>query len=160
MAYGSIADIRLLGYIPTEDLDALDAEDTARIPAMFEAEADEWDMYMRPRYGVPWTPSTVPPAIKRANVHRVVFDLYIMRGFSSIPEGSEVAKQIVASNDRALKLRDDIRDGRAQPNWREDATPSNLEAGAKTGFAAMPSQMKSGSYCGTVTGRIPRGGCC
>jgi hypothetical protein len=160
MAYGSIEDIRLLGYIPEEDLDALDAENTDRIPKLFDAESGKFDAYMRPRYGVPWPDETVPVEVVDAVVAIVVFRLYILRGFPSIPEGSEVAKEIIASRERAEAFRKDIRDGVAQLLWREDATPSNLEAGAKTGNAAMPNQIKSGSFRGTCVGRIPRGGCC
>jgi hypothetical protein len=157
MAYASITDIRRLGYIPTEDLDALDDEDPLRIPDMLDAESDEFDLYIRPRNGVPIPSATVPPSLKRAVVRLVVFDLYIMRGFPSIPEGSEVAKQIVASAEWAKKLRDDLRDGRAQMNPLHDATPGSPEAGASTGTSPQPSQY-SGSYGSTVVGR--RSGCC
>lgn len=158
MAYASITDIRRLGYIPTEDLDALDAEDTDRIPDMLEAESDEFDLYIRPRNGVPIPSSSVPPSLKRAVVRLVVFDLYIMRGFPSIPEGSEVAKQIVASAEWAKKLRDDLRDGRAQMAPKDDSTPAYDEAGVETGYAPSAASLKSraGAY-GQV--RIPRG-CC
>ena len=145
MAYGSIADIYLLGYIPKEDLDALDAEEVDRIPAMFDAESDEFDLYLIPKYG-----TSIPEAskgykaIKRAVVRLVVFELYIMRGFSSIPEGSEVAKQIIASAEHARKLRDDLRDGIAQLDMKTDATPSKLEAGAVCRQAASPNQFAYG----------------
>jgi hypothetical protein len=160
MAYGSIADIRLLGYIPDEDLDALDDENPDRIPKLFDAESGKFDAYMRPRYGVPWPDETIPIEVTDAVVALVVFRLYITRGFPSIPEGSEVAKEIHASRERAEKFRQDVRDGVAQLKWREDATPENHEAGPKTGTAAMPNQIKSGSFRGTTVGRIPRGGCC
>lgn len=157
MAYATLADLQRLGYLPAEDLAELDNEDPDRIPEMIEAESEEFDMYMRPKYGVPLPNSTGFKAIKRAVVRLVVFDLYIMRGFPSIPEGSEVAKQIVASADWAKKLRDDIRDGRAQINPLADATPGLPEAGASKGSSPQPSQFK-GSYAQTATGR--RLGCC
>ena len=157
MAYASITDLRRLGYLPTEDLNELDTEDADRIPDMLEAESDEFDLYIRPRSGVPIPALSVPPSLKRAVVRLVVFDLYIMRGFPSIPEGSEVAKQIVASAEWAKKLRDDLRDGRAQINPLYDATPGSPEAGASTGSSPPPSAFK-GSYGQTTTGR--RSGCC
>jgi hypothetical protein len=158
MAYASITDLRRLGYIPIEDLDALDDEDPLRIPDMLEAESDEFDLYMRPRNGVPIPGATVPASLKRAVVRLVVFDLYIMRGFPSIPEGSEVAKQIIASAEWAKKLRDDIRDGRAQLAPAADATPAYNEAGVRTGYAPSAASLKSsaGSY-----GQVKIGnGCC
>lgn len=159
MAYGSIADIRLLGYIPEEDLDALDAENPDRIPALFNAESGKFDAYMRTRYGVPWPADTVPIEVVDAVVAIVVFRLYIMRGFVSISEGSEVAKEIIASRQRAEQFRQDIRDGKAQLKWPDDATPAYNEAGVRTGYAPSAASLKSsaGSY-GQV--RIGRGcGC-
>ena len=158
MAYGSIDDILDLGFIPEEDLDALHAERTTRIPRLFEAESATWDTYLRPRYGVPLPASPPPIEIVDATVAIVVARLYVVRGFPSIPDGSEVAKEILAARDRAIKFRDDVRDGRAQLDWTTDATPGAYEAGASTGTAASPAQFKSGSYAQTVTGR--RGGCC
>lgn len=157
MAYASLTDLQRLGYLPAEDLDALDDEDPLRIPDMLEAESDEFDLYIRPRNGVPIPSGSVPPSLKRAVVRLVVFDLYIMRGFPSIPEGSEVAKQIVASAEWAKKLRDDIRDGRAQINPLHDATPGAPEAGASKGSSPQPSAFK-GSYAQTSSGRRC-GGC-
>lgn len=159
MAYGSIADIRLLGYIPNEDLDALDAEDTDRIPALFAAESGKFDAYMRPRYGVPWPAETVPIEVVDAVVAIVVFRLYIMRGFPSIPEGSEVAKEIIASRERAEAFRLDIRKGEAQLDWPKDATPGLLEAGASTATGAGIQQFKSMSFA-ISSGYNRRGGCC
>jgi hypothetical protein len=159
MAYGSISDIYLLGYIPKEDIDALEADEPGCVAAAFDAESGKFDAYLRPRYGVPWPDGTAPPELVDAVTALVVFRFYIRRGFSSVPEGSDVAKEIIASRDEAKKFRDDIRAGTAQLNWRVDATPSSLESGPSTGLAAMPSQMKSGSYSATITGRIPRGGC-
>lgn len=158
MAYATITDLRRLGYLPSEDLDALDDEDPDRIPDMLEAESDEFDLYIRPRNGVPIPSANVPPSLKRAVVRLVVFDLYIMRGFPSIPEGSEVAKQIIASAEWAKRLRDDIRDGRAQINPLYDATPGSPEAGASTGTSPQPTQFK-GSYGQTSVERWRRE-CC
>jgi len=157
MAYATLADLQRLGYLPAEDLAELDGEDADRIPEMLEAESEEFDMYMRPKYGVPLPNSTGFKAIKRAVVRLVVFDLYIMRGFPSILEGSEVAKQIIASAEWAKKLRDDIRDGRAQIDPTLDATPGSPEAGASKGTSPQPSQF-TGSYSQTYVGR--RSGCC
>lgn len=152
MAYGSIADIRLLGYIPEEELDALDAENVDRIPALFAAESGKFDTYLRPRYGVPWPADAVPIEIVDAIVAIVVFRLYIVRGFPSIPEGSEVAKEIIASRDRAEKFRQELRDGIAQLNWKVDDTPSALEAGVSSAVSLTPRQMM---FC------VPRRrGCC
>jgi hypothetical protein len=159
MAYGSIDDIYLLGYIPKEDIDALEAEEPGCVAAAFEAESGKFDAYMRPKYGVPWPADTAPPELVDAVTALVVYRFYVRRGFASVPEGSTVAQEIIASKEEAKKFRDDIRAGVAQLNWREDATPSNLEAGAKTGSAAMPQDIKSGSFRGTTVGRIPRG-CC
>jgi hypothetical protein len=156
MAYASISDIRKLGYIPVEDLDALDAEDPDRIQDMLDAESDEFDLYMRPRNGVPIPGATVPASLKRAVVRLVVFDLYIMRGFPSIQEGSEVAKQIVASADWAKKLRGDIRDGHAQLAPASDSTPGYSESGPRTGYAPSAASMKSGAYGQVKLGK----GCC
>ena len=159
MAYGSIDDIYLLGYIPKEDIDALEAEEPGCVAAAFEAESGKFDAYMRPKYGVPWPADTAPPELVDAVTALVVYRFYVRRGFPSIPEGSETVQAIKESRDDAKAFRDDIRAGTAQLNWREDATPENLEAGAKTGSAAMPQDIKSGSFRGTTTGRIPRG-CC
>lgn len=160
MAYGSINDIYLLGYIPKEDIDALEAEEPGCVAAAFDAESGKFDAYLRPRYGVPWPDGTAPPELVDAVTALVVYRFYVRRGFSSVPEGSETVQAIKDSRNEAKAFRDDIRAGTAQLNWRVDATSSSLEAGPRTGTAAMPSQMKSGSYSATITGRIPRGGCC
>jgi phage gp36-like protein len=157
MAYGSIDDILDLGYIPEEDLDALHAERETRIPRLFEAESAIFDSYMRPRYGVPMPGSPALIELTFACVSIVVAHLYIVRGFPSIPEGSEVAKEILAARDRAFAFRKDIRDGVAQLDPLADATPGSPEAGASKGSSPQPSQF-SGSYAQTSTGR--RSGCC
>lgn len=144
MAYGDISDIVNLGYIPESDLNKLNTQNAARIPALFETISDEFDAYMRPRYGVPFPSLTVPPAVKRAVVHMVVYDLYIMRGFPSITEGSRVADRIVESYNEAKKFREDVRDGRAQFAQSSDATPSLLEAGASKAISASPADFKNG----------------
>lgn len=157
MAYGSYDDILDLGYIPEEDLVALHAERTTRIPRLFEAESAVFDTYMRPRYGVPMPGSPALIELVDACVSIVVARLYIVRGFPSIPEGSEVAKEILAARDRAYAFRKDIRDGVAQLDPLADATPGSPEAGASKGSSPQPSQFK-GSYAQTVTSR--RSGCC
>jgi hypothetical protein len=93
----------------------------------------------------------VPIEIVDAIVAIVVFRLYIMRGFPSIPEGSEVAKEIIASRDRAEKFRQELRDGIAQLNWKVDDTPSALEAGVSSAVSLTPRQMM---FCAR------RRGCC
>lgn len=144
MPYGSYDDILDLGYIPEEDLVALHAERPTRIPRLFEAESAVWDTYLRPRYGVP-DPSSPPKAeLVDSTVAIVVARLYVVRGFPSIPDGSEVAKEILAARDRAIKFRDDVRDGRAQLDWTTDATPARQEAGISYAISLTPNQFKFG----------------
>ena len=157
MAYGSYDDILDLGYIPEEDLVVLHAERTTRIPRMFDAESAIFDTYMRARYGVPMPGSPALIELIDACVSIVVARLYIVRGFPSIAEGSEVAKEILAARDRAYAFRKDIRDGVAQLDPLADATPGSPEAGASKGSSPMPSAFK-GSYGQTASSR--RSGCC
>lgn len=144
MAYGSYDDILDLGYIPEEDLVALHAERPTRIPRLFEAESAIWDTYLRPRYGVPHPGNPAPIELVMANVAIVVAHLYTVRGFPSIPDGSDVVKEILAARDRALKFRQDVRDGIAQLDWTKDATPAKQEAGISYAISLTPSQFKFG----------------
>lgn len=153
MAYATIADIRDLGYIPDSDLDALDVERPTRIPRLFEAESAVFDTYLRPRYGVPMPGSPVPIELTDAVVAIVVARLYTVRGFPSIPDGSAVVKEILDARDRALRFRDDIRDGRAQLDFTKDTTPGLPEAGASTGYAPQPSAFKLSAAVSTCGGR-------
>jgi len=144
VAYGTITDIRDLGLIPDEDLDALDQARPTQIPRLFDAVSARFDTYLRPRYGVPMPGSPVPIELTDAVVAIVVARLYAYRGFPSIPEGSDTVKEILLARDHAEAFLKDIRDGVAQLDWTKDATPGGLEAGPSVSYALTPAEFKFG----------------
>ena len=160
MAYGTITDIRDLGYIPDEDLDALNTERPTRIPQLFAAVSGWMDSYLRPRHKLPF--ATAPAELIDACVAIVVWRLYITRGLPSLaaPNADPVVTEIKAAFDRAMDWLKAIRKGEAFLAYDGDSSPDNDEEGSSLGSAANPIvyELTGGGYGGVSCGSIC-GGC-